>query len=67
MINTFRDCPGCGDSREFVQLHPDPEHCPDVASGHCPEWFCPACGGGLLLDLVPVLSRGSLGSLDRVA
>ena len=62
MINAIRDCPGCGISREFVQLHPDPERCPDVPSGCCPEWFCPACGSSLLLDLVPVL-----GTLDRVA
>jgi hypothetical protein len=53
MNNTFRDCPGCGSFREFVQLHAEPEHCPDVPSGRCPEWFCTACGSSLLLDLVP--------------
>jgi len=51
VINVFLDCPGCGQLREFVQAHPDPERCPDVPSGCCPEWFCSACGSSLLLDL----------------
>jgi len=67
MINTFRDCTGCGYPREFVQLHPDPERCPDVPSGQCPEWYCPACGSSLLIDLVPARVASAIGSLDRVA
>jgi hypothetical protein len=66
MINAFRDCPGCGHSREFAQLHPDPERCPDVPGGRCPEWFCTACGSSLLIDLAPP-AGGSIGTLDRVA
>ncbi len=74
MINAFRDCPGCRCRREFTQLHPGPERCPDVGSGICPEWVCTDCGAAVLVDLVPAAAAfaaaraGSpLGSLDRVA
>ncbi len=68
MINTFRDCPGCRLPREFAQIHPGPERCPDVRDGVCPEWFCTSCGAGLLLDLpLAVLANTGAGSLDRVA
>lgn len=78
MTNTFRDCPGCRHRSEFVSIHPGPEGCPDVSSGICPEWFCTACGAGLLLevppgprdlaaDLAAARARSSLESLDRVA
>lgn len=65
MTNTFRDCPGCRCPREFVSIHPDPEGCPDVSSGICPEWFCTACGTGLLIEVPHVLA--STEPLDRVA
>ena len=73
MITTFRDCPCCAVTSEFVQLHPEPERCPDVPSGSCPEWFCAGCGAGLMLELPPVSLETaahrnvSTGSLDRVA
>ncbi|HUD37422.1 MAG TPA: hypothetical protein VMR14_11025 [Streptosporangiaceae bacterium] len=67
MINTYRDCAGCGYPREFAQVHPDPEQCPDVPDGRCPEWFCTGCGASLLIDVVPARRAGSIGSLDRVA
>jgi hypothetical protein len=74
MTSAYRDCPSCGIPNEFAQLHPDPERCPDVASGRCPEWFCTGCGTGLMVELLPVSldiaaarAGGSLGSLDRVA
>jgi hypothetical protein len=67
MITMFRDCPGCGLYREFAQPHPDPEPCPDVPSGRCPEWFCTTCGSSLQLDVVPVRAAGSAWPLDRVA
>ena len=60
MTSTFRDCPGCGLAREFTQVHPDPERCPDVAGGRCPEWFCVTCGIGMLVELAQA-------ALDRVA
>jgi hypothetical protein len=60
MTSTFRDCPGCGAASEFTQVHPDPEPCPDVASGRCPEWFCITCGTGMLVELTQAV-------LDRVA
>ena len=65
--DAFRDCPGCGCSREFVQLHPEPERCPDVRGGRCPEWFCTACGASLLIELVPGPWTRRLGHLDQVA
>jgi len=73
MTSTFRDCPSCGVSNEFAQLHPDPERCPDVPGGRCPEWFCTGCGTALMVELIPVSldtaarAGGSTGSLDRVA
>ena len=60
MTGTFRDCPGCRAPSEFTQVHPDPESCPDVASGRCPEWFCVTCGAGMLVELTQAV-------LDRVA
>jgi hypothetical protein len=60
MTSTFRDCPGCGAAREFTQVHPDPERCPDVDSGRCPEWFCATCGTGTLVELTQA-------ALNRVA
>ncbi len=60
MTGTFRDCPGCRTSTAFTQVHPDPERCPDVASGRCPEWFCITCGTGMLIELPQTV-------LDRVA
>lgn len=66
MIDAYRDCPGCGAPREFAQLHPEPERCPDVAGGRCPEWFCTDCGASLLLELLP--SRlGQRADLGQVA
>ena len=74
MTSAYRNCPSCGTPNEFAQLHPDPERCPDVPSGRCPEWFCTACGAGLMVELLPVSldianarAGGSIGSLDRVA
>jgi hypothetical protein len=73
MTTTFLDCPGCCAASEFVQLHPEPERCPDVPSGSCPEWCCVGCGAGLMLELPPVSlekaarRKVSTGSLDRVA
>jgi hypothetical protein len=73
MTTSFRDCPLCGVPSDFAQLHPEPERCPDVLSGRCPEWFCTGCGTGLMLELAPVSleiaarANGSIGTLDRVA
>jgi hypothetical protein len=73
MTSTVRDCPSCGFLHQFAQVHPDPERCPDVATGRCPEWFCTGCGTGLMVELPPVSLEvaartiGSMGSLDRVA
>jgi len=73
MTSTLRDCPSCGCPHEFAQVHPNPERCPDVPGGQCPEWFCTGCGTGLMVELVPVSlevaarTNGSIGSLDRVA
>lgn len=71
MTNAFHDCPGCRSRREFASIHPGPEQCPDVSSGICPEWFCTACGAGLLLGVPPGLRElviaSSLESLDQVA
>jgi hypothetical protein len=74
MIDDFRDCPGCGSEREFVQLHPGPGRCPDSPDGRCPEWCCNACGTALLEGsqpgrraLVGASPRPAAGHLDRVA
>ena len=79
MIDDFRDCPGCGSEREFVQLHPGPGRCPDSPDGRCPEWCCNACGTALLegsqagrsqagrSGLIAASPRPAAGQLDRVA
>ena len=74
MIDEFRDCPGCGSEREFVQLHPGPGRCPDSQDGRCPEWCCNACGTALLEGpqpgrsvLIAAPARPAAGQLDRVA
>jgi len=74
MIDDFRDCPGCGSEREFVQLHPGPGRCPDSPDGRCPEWCCNACGTALLegpqpvrSELIAASARPAAGQLDRVA
>jgi hypothetical protein len=74
MIDDFRDCPGCGSQREFVQLHPGPGRCPDSPDGRCPESCCSACGTALLegpqpgrSGLIAASSRPAAGQLDRVA
>ncbi len=74
MIDDFRDCPGCGAQREFVQLHPGPGRCPDSSDGRCPEWCCSTCGTALLEGpqpghggLIAGSPRPAAGQLDRVA
>jgi hypothetical protein len=74
MLEIVRDCPGCDGQREFAQHHPFPERCPDGAGELCPEWFCVACGAGLLIGDSPVSSmlaataaRRGATQLDRVA
>jgi hypothetical protein len=71
MTDMFRDCPDCGSRRVFSQRHSEPEQCPDAADGRCPEWFCTACGSGLLIGLLPgageLIVAGIAGPLDRVA
>lgn len=53
MTQKFRDCPDCGSMREFAQLHPQPQSCPDTADGRCPEWFCTGCGAAFLIGMLP--------------
>ena len=75
MIDEFRECPGCGSKRQFVQVHPRQARCPDSRGENCPEWFCTACGAALLVGLLPSARRDLLaasarpaaGQLDRVA
>lgn len=69
MIDMFRDCPDCGTQREFSQHHGEAGLCPDSADGSCPEWFCLACGAGLLIGLLPGTggAAGSAEPLHRVA
>jgi hypothetical protein len=49
MTEIIRHCPDCGWDRPFAQYHPAPGHCPDVAIGYCPEWFCLICGTTVIL------------------
>jgi hypothetical protein len=77
MIDTFRDCPDCGSRRVFSQFHVEPAHCPDSADRRCPEWFCSACGSGLLIGQLSgsgqlpgareLVAAGAAGPLSRVA
>ena len=65
MIDGFRDCPGCGSEREFVQLHPGLGRCPDSPDGRCPEWCCNACGAALLEGAQAGRSPAGRSSADR--
>ena len=49
MTQPMGNCPGCAGDEPFEQVHPDA--CPDV-DGECPEWFCAACGAGVIMGTV---------------
>ena len=53
MTEIIRHCPDCGWDRPYAQHHSAPGCCPDTTDGHCPEWFCPACGTAAILGAEP--------------
>jgi hypothetical protein len=69
MAEIIRHCPDCGWDRSFAQHHVVPGWCPEAPDGHCPEWFCTACGTALLIGAAPVASDSPelFGIRDRVA
>jgi hypothetical protein len=51
MIQLTRFCATCTAERTFEQMHAEPDSCPDVADGVCPEWGCSQCGDALFIGL----------------
>lgn len=49
MVQSYRDCPECGQNQPFEQPHET--DCPDAPDGQCPEWACTGCGAALIVPL----------------
>jgi hypothetical protein len=56
MTEIIRCCPDCRQDRSFEQHHGQDGWCSDSPDQCCPEWHCVACGAGLLLGDIPVVS-----------
>lgn len=56
-------CPDCRGTGAFAQVHPDPGRCCEAFDGICPEWYCIACGAGVLLSILPA-SRQPLSTAE---
>ena len=66
MTQLTRYCAGCSEDRPFEQLHAEPDGCPDVPDGDCPEWGCLVCGDAFLIGL-PAREPASTASTVRAA
>ena len=49
MVQSYRDCPECGQNKPFEQPHET--DCPDAPDGQCPEWDCAECGAALIVPI----------------